>query len=219
MVTVGVLGGTFDPIHKAHLQVATAVLAHCPVERILFVPAAVPPHKTRVVVSPIERRLEMVQVAVAGFSAFAVSDIEKRNDRPSYTYNTLTTLIEQTSGAIRFSFIVGSDMFLEIETWYRWRDLLRSADFIVAVRAGYPSHDVVALLDHYGYVGEPSGAASVRYRRCDGSEIHLLTAPIDAISATDIRERIRSGAPWRHLVPPGVAAVIDRHYLYQATDQ
>lgn len=213
MTAIGLLGGTFDPIHKGHLQLAEVVLATWGLERILFIPAAVPPHKIGRTGSAIKHRLQMVHLAVAHQPGCMVSDLEASPGRPSYTIETMTALRAGGEERTEYFFIIGGDAFLEIETWYCWRELLQSTSFIVAIRQGYPLQDLQLFLKHHGFTGETAAIGS-EYHGRHGNEVRLLIADIADISSTDIRQRIAEGRPWRHLVPETVATYIDEHNLY-----
>ena len=214
MKTVGLLGGTFDPIHCGHLQLAEAVLVHCGLDQVLFVPAAVPPHKADGSICAIEHRLEMVRRAIGPLSHCGVSQLEASSGQPSYTIDTVLTLRADSDGTTDYVFIIGGDAFLEIETWHRWPELLASTDFIVAVRRGYPFQELHALLSHHGFLKQTETAEGY-YRGRNGTSIQVLTASIDDISSTDVRHRIGANKPWRHLVPVLVADYIDEHRLYR----
>ncbi|MBE0584869.1 MAG: nicotinate (nicotinamide) nucleotide adenylyltransferase [Desulfofustis sp.] len=213
MALVGLLGGTFDPVHNGHLQLAEAVLARCGLDRILFIPAAAPPHKINASICPIKCRLEMVRLAVESLPRCTVSELEASPDRISYTIETLRTLRSSQAREATYFFIIGGDAFLEIETWHRWPELLASTSFIVALRQGYPLQDLHALLDHHHFYKDSENQEE-RYHGQHGTSVLLLSAPIDEISSTDIRRRIAHHQAWRHLVPQRVATYIDEHRLY-----
>lgn len=214
MRTVGLLGGTFDPIHTGHLQLAEAVVARFALNQVLFMPAAVPPHKADSSICAIEHRLEMVRRAIKPLPRCAVSDLEASPGPPSYTIDTLQTLRADSDGNTDYVFIVGGDAFLEIETWHRWSELLASTDFIVAVRRGYPFQELQAMLRHHGFC-KHTETADGHYRGRGDTSVRVLDAPIDDISSTDIRRRIADNKPWRQLVPAPVADYIDEHRLYR----
>ena len=214
MQTVGLLGGTFDPVHNGHVQLAEAVLSRSAVNKILFIPAAAPPHKTGNSLCPVEHRLEMVSRAIGSLPRCDVSEREASPERPSYTIDTLLSLRAENGGNTQYVFVLGGDAFLEIETWHRWPELLASTDFIVAVRRGFSLREVQALLNHHGYRRQ-SKTGEEQYRGPSGTSVMVLDAPIEGISSTDIRRRIAENKPWRHLVPTSVADYIDEHRLYR----
>jgi nicotinate-nucleotide adenylyltransferase len=190
----GVFGGTFDPIHIAHLAVAEAARDVFGLRRVLFIPAAQPPHKPGGPIAAIEHRLAMVEAAVAGNPAFEVSRIEIERDGPSYTVDTLSTL-RDASRDDRLALILSAESFADLPTWHEPELILELADLIVAPRDGY------ATADH---IGPLAGARAV-----------FLDGPRIRLSASEIRERAAAGRSVRYLVPDAVAAYIGDHSLYQ----
>ncbi len=126
-------GGTFDPIHNAHIEVAREVLRRFEVSRVLFVPAAHPPHKMSGEQAPFDDRVRMVELACEEERRFEVSRIEE-HFRRSYSILTIEQLLAEGAGPL--SFLIGADAFAEIETWHRWQDIVRLVDFIVVTRPG-----------------------------------------------------------------------------------
>ena len=196
---VGVFGGTFDPIHQAHLAVAESARDLFDLERVVFIPAAVPPHKTDVRVSPPEHRLAMVEAAIADNPAFAASRVEIDRGGPSYTVDTLVALREAWPGVV-LALILSAESFVELPTWREPGRVLDLADLIVAPRDGYADADPDFLARH---VPDAIGLA----RFLDGPRMRL--------SASEIRRRAAAGRSIRYLVPDAVAAYIGDHGLYQ----
>lgn len=126
-------GGTFDPIHDAHLAMACAARDKFALRRVLFVPAANPPHKAGTSMAPYEDRVRMVELACAGEPEFEVSRIEQ-DAAPSYSILTIERLLATRAGPL--AFLIGADAFAEIRTWHRWRDVVRLVEFIVVTRPG-----------------------------------------------------------------------------------
>ncbi|MEE4314592.1 MAG: nicotinate (nicotinamide) nucleotide adenylyltransferase, partial [Desulfofustis sp.] len=173
MHITGLLGGTFDPVHNGHLQLAQAVLTRSAVDQVLFIPAASPPHKTDSALCPIEHRLEMVRRAIRRLQRCAISEREAFPGRPSYTIDTLQSLRADSHGERTFVFIIGGDAFLEIETWHRWPELLASTDFIVAVRRGSSLQELITVLDHHGFHPQPKTEPG-HYRGREGTSVQVL---------------------------------------------
>ena len=184
-----VFGGTFDPIHDAHLAMARAALAHTEfgLGRILFVPAANPPHKNGISMAPWEDRVRMLELACAGVPEFEVSRIEQ-DSNPSYSILTLERLLAAGTGPL--AFLIGADAFAEIRTWHRWQDVIRSVEFIVVTRPGCV------------------------YDAPPGAIVHELGGLNLPVSSSEIREEIARGETDLPISAP-VLAYIGEHGLYQ----
>jgi nicotinate-nucleotide adenylyltransferase len=211
---LGVLGGTFDPLHLGHFRAAESTQEAMALDRILFVPARMPPHKARPGITAAEDRFRMIQAAVDNEPAFDVSRVEVDRDGPSFTVDTLAE-IKRTSSAAEIFFITGIDSFREIQTWKRWEEMLESFSFIVHGRPGY------GLAAAHEAVPEPMRSMLVTLR--DGAEppsgygpaIYLIQAVTLNISSTEIRAMVRAGRSVRYLVPPEVEAYISKYHLYK----
>jgi nicotinate-nucleotide adenylyltransferase len=188
---VGLMGGTFDPIHHGHLFAAEEVRYAFSLDKVVFVPAGRPWQKTESSVTPAELRYEMTKIATAGEPAFEVSRIEIDRPGPTYTVDTLREFRDCRPAAQLF-FITGSDAIHQILTWKDADAALALATFVAVTR---PTHDLSA-------VKNPA--------------IATLEIPALTISSTDIRRRIAEGRPVRYLLPDAVASFIDEHGLYRA---
>lgn len=213
MERIGLLGGTFDPVHNGHLQLGRSVLDRCGFDKVLFIPAACPPHKDDKKVGAIEHRLQMLRLAIGTSRSFEISEIELNRDKISYTIDTIEALKKSGDHNSRYYFIIGFDAISEIESWHRWQELLYATNFIVAVRPGFSLKEIEQLLERNGFWHDPSRGERWFCKRSD-NEILFLTGEIAAISSTDIRARIAAGQSWRSLVPPQVADYISRESLY-----
>ncbi|HYH92171.1 MAG TPA: nicotinate-nucleotide adenylyltransferase [Candidatus Saccharimonadales bacterium] len=200
---LGVFGGTFDPIHLAHLAVAESARDALDLEQVLFIPAGEPPHKPGRTISPAEVRLAMVELAVVGNPDFAVSRIEIDRDGPSYTVDTLLALRDARIAAGRvpdLALILSAEAFAGFPTWRAPERVLELATLVIAPRDGYPVADPAELERHFP--GTPA-------------RVVVLDGPWMRLSASDIRTRARAGRSVRYLVPDAVAAYIGDHALYQ----
>jgi nicotinate-nucleotide adenylyltransferase len=201
---VGVLGGTFDPIHYGHLVIAEQVREALGLDRVLFVPAAVPPHKIGLSITPAEQRAELVELAIAGNPSFAISRIELERDGPSYTADTLAALVVDAARqrvARELFFILSTEALAGIGEWHEPDRILALSRLAVVPRPGTPLPDRAQLEAHFG-------AAAAR--------IHLVeTVPL-AHSASAVRARAAAGRSIRYLVPPAVEAYICDHRLYRS---
>ena len=198
MRRIGILGGTFDPIHCGHLDLARAADAALGLTRVLVVTSNVPPHRAAPVASSYHR-FAMVALAVANRPRWQASDVELRSAEPSYTSTTLRHLHDEGYRPDELFFLIGADAFAEIETWRNYPEILDYANFAVVSRPGFPVTDVRRHL--------PSLA----------DRIVALDAPTADVSATDIRRRIAAGESIAGLVPPAVRQHIEQHGLYKTT--
>jgi nicotinate-nucleotide adenylyltransferase len=196
---VGVFGGTFDPIHIGHLVSAEEAWMALKLERVVFIPAGLPPHKLDHVMSPVEHRLAMVELAIASNPHFAVSKVDIERFGPCYTVDTIELLRDEWGPGVEIYFIMGSDSLLDILTWHNPRRLIRLCRFAVVSRSGYQVDldELDALLP---------GVTS---------RVQMLNAPELAISSTDIQRRVREGLSIKYQVPEAVEDYIYQHKLYQ----
>ncbi len=197
---VGVMGGTFDPIHLGHLVTAEAVRHRFGLEQVVFVPTGRPPHKRESDVSNAEHRYVMTFLAVVGNPQFSVSRIEIDRLGYSYTFDTMLALGEVYGAGCELYFITGADVMRDIHTWHRAEGLLTLCHFVAASRPGYTLSDYIAQTNLEKFRGS--------------GHIHLLEVPAMAISSTDLRRRVRMGEPIRYLVPEAVENYIREHRLY-----
>lgn len=197
--TIGIFGGTFDPIHQAHLAVAESARDAFDLPRVLFIPAAQPPHKPDRRVTAAGHRLAMVQAAIADNPAFEASPMEIERGGMSYTVDTLEALRATLDGQ-RLALILSAESFAGLATWREPERVLALADLIIAPRDGYPEADTDLVERSF-----PGVDARVSY----------LDGPRMRLSASDIRARAAAGRSVRYLVPDAVAAYIGDHALYQ----
>ena len=216
---VGLLGGTFDPVHLGHLAVARAATRTLHLETIRFVPAAQPPHRPDSPRASEYHRFEMIRLAVADGAApgirWEVSRLELDRDGPSYTLETLRSVHAEGLAPQQIVFLTGADAFAEIETWYRYPEVLDCAHFAVVARPGTTLDSLrqrlPALASRMIEAGDVTKTSSPR--------IILIPAHTPDISSTDIRRLASRGESIAALVPPAVAAYIEQHSLYrQAPD-
>ena len=196
--SIGVFGGTFDPIHNAHLAVAQAAAETCGLERVVFIPAGQPPHKPDAVISPAADRVAMIELAIAGNDRFAVDRLELERAGPSYTVDTLETL--HARGDSNVSLILSAEAFRQLPTWHDPRRILELARVIVAPRDGYADPDPDLLGQRFPEFVD---------------RVTVLDWPRLRLSATELRERAMAGRSLRYLVPDAVAAYIGDHGLYR----
>lgn len=213
MKRIGVLGGTFDPLHVGHLRAAEVVRDALSLDRVLFVPANKPPHKSVPRLTEAGHRLRMVERGLEGEETFAVSRVEIDREGPSYTIDTLAELSRGTDS--RFFFVTGTDAFVEIRTWKRWHELLSSYSFVVHERPGFPIDEAQAAVPgelRDRIVEDSEGGFATESA---GARIFLVRRPMLDVSSTEIRRSVRAGRSIRFLVPDAVEVYIRENRLYQ----
>ena len=202
-MTLGILGGTFDPVHDGHLAAANAAQQALRLDAVTLIPSRIPPHRHDPVGATSEQRYEMAVLAAAGRPGWSASRIELDRNGPSYTYDTLVELAQTITVGSQFFFILGADAFAEIATWSRYPAVLDLAHFVVVSRPGIT---LDSLRDRVPSAFDRPSSAPTR--------VILLESLTPDISSTDIRRRVRAGEPLDGLVPDPVAAYIRQHRLY-----
>jgi nicotinate-nucleotide adenylyltransferase len=212
---LGILGGTFDPIHYGHLRLAEEVGENLNLEHIYLIPAALPPHKGQGRVSPIQHRLEMTRIASAESPLLKVLDIEARRQGFSYSIETLKMLHALYRPDLDLYFVLGTDAFLEIETWKDFKNLFNYAHFVVIQRPGFPSDILESFLPTLGVNLEKGGPVN-HFVAPSGYEVIPMEATLMDISSTKIREKVAGGKSIRFLVPEAVRCYIRDNQLYRS---
>jgi len=209
---IGIYGGSFDPIHIAHLRAALEVAETEALAKVLFIPCAIAPHGKALAATPAQR-LEMVRLAVEGQELFEVSDIEVRRGGPSRTLYTLEELNRIYPG-VRLQFILGADAFFSLHTWYEPLRLFELADFLVMRRPGAPTTRLAPYLQRHLHPRfSPSPDGWVRLGGAGGAK-WVETTAMD-ISSSDIKRRVAQGLSITYLVPPQVEEYIKSTGLYR----
>ncbi len=209
---IGVLGGTFDPIHYGHLQPALELLEALSLAEIRFIPCGIPAHRASPLVTA-EQRLELVHLATASQPGFVVDDRELRRAGPSYMVDTLTSLRMDFNGT-PLCLIIGTDVFQELHTWYRWRDLIELTHIVVMQRPGV-FKPIPPLLEKFVAPRLTRDALEL-HQRISGSILFYPVTQLD-ISATQIRAMLACGQSPHHLLPEDTLACIRDRALYQST--
>jgi nicotinate-nucleotide adenylyltransferase len=207
----GILGGTFDPIHQGHLDTAQAARDALGLDRVMVMPARVPPHRQQGPSASTFHRFAMAALAIGAIDAFIVSDGELSADGPSYTALTLERMARSGMAGPQLFFITGADAFAEIETWYRYPTVLDLANFVVVSRPGTP---VASMPDR---LPELRDRMRTTFEPGNDTAVFLVDARTADVSSSEIRRRLRSGERITGLVPAPVEAHIHRHRLYVAT--
>jgi nicotinate-nucleotide adenylyltransferase len=214
---VGILGGTFNPIHYGHLEAAEEVRDRLKLDRVLFIPSFLPPHKHEEDMPSATQRLEMVRLAIAGNPYFKVSDIEVKRGGKSYTIDTIEALLPLYLGAELY-FITGLDSFLDIQTWKDWERLLTLCSFVVLSRPGYCFADLAKI----GFMAQAEQELAALDRqeteqvvvKPDGIKVFLERISLYDISSTDIRKRVRQARTIKYHLPDSVEHYIIENKLY-----
>jgi nicotinate-nucleotide adenylyltransferase len=216
---IGLLGGTFDPIHIGHLETASAARRALQLDCVHVLPSNMPPHRAQQPVASSHHRFAMTSLAVNGIDGLRTSDIELSTPGPSYTTDTLTRFSRATDLAVsQIFFITGADAFAEIETWYRYPEVLDLANFIVVSRPGFPTETLRDRLPALASrmiapnLDRPPGS---RQSPAAGTHaIFFVNATTPAVSSSDIRQRLTGGQSIAGLVPATVERHIRQHELY-----
>jgi nicotinate-nucleotide adenylyltransferase len=199
---IGLMGGTFDPIHYGHLFIAEEARVRCRLDRVLFVPARQPAHiQGKTAHAGAEERLRLTRLAVQGHPDFAVSRVELDRPGPSYTIDTVQQLRTMWDNEIELFYIVGGDSIGELLTWHRAGELLRQCRFIAFARESYSTE-----------------AARQRFSAEQQTRIEWLATLSLPISSTDLRRRVRENLPIRYLTPDAVVEEVARRRLYLQYD-
>lgn len=196
---LGIMGGTFDPIHYGHLVAAEMARSKFNLSKVLFIPSGTPPHKDRNDISDAGLRFEMIERAIQDNSAFDISALELERKGPSYTVDTLRVL-RRTWPDHELYFITGSDVLREIFSWREVEEILKMTEFIGAARPGFDASDFLLKVQE-------------EHPETQG-RIHYLEVPALAISSTEIRARVKRGQPIRYLLPEPVRLFIQQYGLY-----
>jgi nicotinate-nucleotide adenylyltransferase len=207
---IGLLGGTFDPIHFGHLQLAELALKKCDLHQVIFMPAASPPHKNSRHITAFMHRVKMIELALLGHRELKLSTLEASLPAPSYTIDTVTFYIRTSKEDEELYFIIGEDAFVEIDSWKAYQELLSLINFIVSGRSGYSPEYFQSFAQSLGYFStgqtwtDPSGKR----------EIIFLPTETDDISSSLLREKIKKRMPLQEYIPRKVINYIRRNNLY-----
>jgi len=215
MQKVGLFGGTFNPVHLAHLRAAEEAREALALDKVIFIPSHIPPHKDAEGVSDSEHRLAMTRLAVADQDKFEVSDVEAKRPEKSFTLYTVRHFRKELGSDAEIYWLTGTDAFAEITTWHRWREVLPMCHFVVLTRPGHllaRPIDVLpaAFAERYRPAGEGVWAMK------EGARLIFLPMTGLDISSSDIRRRLAAGKSVWYLVPDTVIGYIEQYGLYRA---
>lgn len=206
MKKIGIIGGTFDPVHYGHLILAEQARVEAALDHVVFMPAMVQPFKLHAQIADGDHRYAMLLAAVSGNPYFSVSRKELDSQEISYTIKTLKNCKEEYGADTELYFIIGTDAFLSMEKWYAAEELLRGFSFVIGTRPGYKEQELKLLLER----------VMIKY----GTNVLEINNSEVQISSTDIKNRIRSGKSIKYLLPEGVEDYIYNNKLYsELSDQ
>jgi nicotinate-nucleotide adenylyltransferase len=197
---IGILGGTFDPPHVGHLWLATLAADAIGLDRVLFMPAAQPPHKGGRLVTKASDRVLMTRLAISSDDLFELTLIEMERPGPSYTIDSVDELLATYGADATLYLLMAADSLAQIDTWREPDALLARIEWVVGPRPGTDLPDGSALEDRFG---------------ANASRIHLLSGPSLDVSSSDVRRRVAAGQAIRYLVPRGVEELIFERGLYR----
>lgn len=209
----GILGGTFDPVHLGHVALAKAALAGLPLGEVLWLPSGSPGHRAPPVASARDR-LAMLRLATAGNPRYRIDDSELARGEPTYTVHTLTRLRAQLGNEQPLALLLGSDSFLSLPTWLRWRELFDLAHIAVASRPGHLPSDGGPAPELSAEIARRSARPEQLAANAAGRIVRFDMPPMD-ISASAIRAQLAATQDTRHLLPAAVLAYIEAQHLYR----
>jgi len=219
---IGLLGGTFNPVHFGHLRSAVEVQMRFALDSVCFIPSALPPHKDSSSVADATDRLEMVRMAISDYPTLTVSDAELKRSGPSYTIDTVKHFKTSQSGRAEFHLITGIDSFLEIDTWKSFKDLFTLVPFIVMKRPGLNYADSEVGVKDLGRFLDKKISQGYHFSGQDSCFMHKSYRPVYIcevtqinISSTNIRKMAKQDEPICFLVPSNVELFIKQKGLYR----
>jgi len=210
MKRVGLLGGTFDPVHYGHLDLAGKAMEEFGLAKVLLLPTASPPHKKNDTIVSFEHRAEMIRLAIKNDARFALLEIESNIPAPNYTIDTLSLLLQKSETDKEFIFIIGIDAFLDIHLWKNHEHVLSTIHFIVAARSGYRRDELLDYLKLLKY--KKNG--NHWYNDASLKKIYYLDCDITAVSSSEIRQKLATGESLEKDVPARVRRYISHYNLY-----
>jgi nicotinate-nucleotide adenylyltransferase len=205
---IGIRGGTFDPVHFAHLRAPEEVASELSLDRVHLIPGSIPPHRNQPLASP-EQRLEMLEVAIGNNDKFIADDRELRRRGESFTVDTLKSFREELGDKEPLALIIGMDAFLSFTKWHDWQTIITLAHLVVTSR---PDYTAQPLQD---WAQPMHTEHKLKLSTKPGGYLYFITTTALSISATDIRQQRHEGRSIRYLVPNAVYDYIQQHKLYR----
>jgi nicotinate-nucleotide adenylyltransferase len=214
---LGILGGTFNPIHLGHLRAAEEIGEDLVLDKVYLIPSGMPPHKPQAPIADFSHRLEMVRLACEISPLLEARDIEGKRHGFSYSIETLRSFHSSFGPDLDLFFIIGRDAFLEIRAWKEYKDLFGYASFVVINRPGFSTERLTAFLKSLN-AGFRRSSEGEYFRHPSGTVLLRRSITLMDISASKIRKKVRRGESIRFLVPEAVREYIERVGLYQSNE-
>ena len=206
---IGIRGGTFDPVHIAHLRATEEVASELALERVHLIPGSIPPHRRQPVASP-EQRLDMLKCAIGKNDKFIVDDRELQREGESFTLDTLKSFRAELGDETPLALIIGMDAFLSFTQWHEWKTIITLAHLVVTTRPDYTAQPL------QGWAQSMQTENKLKLSTKPSGYLYFITTTALSISATDIRQQRRDGRSIRYLVPHAVHDYIQQHNLYSS---
>jgi nicotinate-nucleotide adenylyltransferase len=203
---IGIIGGTFDPVHYAHLAIAEEVYAALKLARMIFVPAGEPPHKTERRITPAQHRVAMLELAIATNPHFSLSLVDVRRPGPSYTVETLRRLRQEWGPGVELYFVIGGDSLRDLPDWYDPAGIIEQATIVALMRPGYA--DITRERERLA-----ARLPGIQQR------LIILEGPRMELSSSELRRRVAEGRPIKYQTPEVVEEYILRHRLYRESEE
>ena len=222
---IGLLGGTFNPIHICHLRIAEQTQARLNLDRIIFIPSGDPPHKSSTSLIPARHRLAMVHMALASYPTFTVSEIEIQSTGISYTVDSVRFLKKELPAGVELFFIVGLDAFLEFSSWKETSSLIQLCNFVVCSRPGTNFRELASVTGPWALSScdldslDTGKADHAEFPLSPTTRLTLLRLPPCEISASMIRRNLIQGKSASHWLPPPVESYIIQSHLFPCPNQ
>ena len=204
---IGIRGGTFDPVHFAHLRATEEVASDLALECVHLIPGSIPPHREQPIASP-KQRLAMLKLAIGKNDKFIADDRELKREGESFTVDTLRSFREELGDEKPLALIVGMDAFLNFTQWHEWKHIITLAHLVVTTRPDYTAQPL------QGWAQSMLTENKLKLSTKPGGHLYFITTTALSISATDIRQQRHDGRSIRYLVPHAVHDYIQQHNLY-----
>ncbi|MDR2354141.1 MAG: nicotinate-nucleotide adenylyltransferase [Deltaproteobacteria bacterium] len=213
---IGIMGGTFNPIHFGHLRAVDEMAGHFALQNVYFIPTHIAPHKDSLNMATFQHRFKMIQLGIEGREGFIVTDLESRLSGPSYTVHTLEALHNELGSSVDLFFLVGYDSFRNVDKWFRFRELFKLASFVVNVRASTrgSQEGLGRLLQDFWGESPLWDEKKKAYLLKGINPIYFFKGTKLAISSSDLRKRLIQGQSIRYLVPDKVLDYIFANAVY-----